>query len=325
MTELFNGGESDSFAPSDASCLEVTGTNTFDPNFARCALSFNGYGGSSASYWESAHWSPATDAYLHYECYHGSILNPYVSADTFVSLVNNAGTTVLRVRIDLSAGGTITLQYLNASSVWTSAGSVSLPATLGAFDLHWKFDASGELNFYASGTERITFSGDLSHLAGVAYVRLHNHFGLPAFSQIMVDTDPTIGHRNKYIPLVSAGATSSWTGTYTEIDEIVLNDADYINSATANQVSTFGITPPTLTGYTVQSITVSARANRDPTGPQNLELALRVSGTDYFSSTKSLTIGFAPVQNIWTQNPASAGAWSNSAAGAVQPGVKSIT
>lgn len=325
MAELFNGGEMDAFTPSDGSCTETTAAATFDSNFVRCALSFGGYGGTDTSYFESAHWTPATAGFLQFDAYHGLLGNAFLTATTMISLVNNSGTTVARLRVDNPNSGAMQLQYLNASAVWTTAGSVVISTGLAANTIEWDFSASGKLNYYVSGTERISFSGDLSHLAGVAYVRLHNHNGWPRYSQVMADTESTIGHRLTTVPVVSAGATSGWTGTYAEIDEIVYSDTDFINSATANQVSTFGVTGPTLTGYTVQSVTVSARAKRDASGPQNLQLALRVSGADYVSSSKALSIGYAPYQNIWTSNPASLGAWSNSAIAALQPGVKSIT
>jgi hypothetical protein len=124
-----------------------------------------------------------------------------------------------------------------------------------------------------------------------------------------------------------AGSTSAWTGAYTDIDEAVTSDADFISSGTANQVSTFAQTAiPTLTGYVVRAVCVSARAKRGSSGPQNIRMALRSAGTNYFSGSDiSLGLGYAPVQTIWATDPATSAAWVNTAISSLEPGVKSIT
>lgn len=319
MTELFNGGEMDAFSPSDGTASETITNTRYNSTFARCAISFGGYGGSSVSYIETAHWSAQTEAYFHFELESAQV----VTTDTIISLLNASDVAVVRLRVE--ATGTYRLQYLNGAATWADAGSFTATSSLTAFDIHWKFDVSGELDVYLAGTSRIAFTGDLSHLTGVAYARLHNHYGWPHYSQVMADTEPTVGARLYTLAPSSAGANAAWTGTYTEVDEVAYSDADFINSGTADQVETFGVTPPTLTGYVVQSVTVSARAKTDGSGPANLQLALRSSSTDYFSASKALGIGYGPFQNIWTTNPATTAAWVNSAVSALQPGVKSIT
>jgi hypothetical protein len=102
------------------------------------------------------------------------------------------------------------------------------------------------------------------------------------------------------------------------------SDLDFINSGTANQVSTFAINAPTLTGYVVQAVAVTARANRGSGGPQNLKLVLRSAGTDYLGSTKSLDVGYGAFVEIWETDPATSAAWVNTAISTLQPGVKSI-
>lgn len=326
MTELFNGGEMDAFSPSDNAVIEST-VSSFGPRwnstFARCSIRVGTGSNVDTSYAETAHWTAQAEGYLRFDQY---CFGATVFTGTMTTLVTAAGTEVFRIRAASNGHGhTLTLQYLNASAVWTTAGTVDVPeGTLVTYDLYWKVNASGALSLFVSGTERITWTGDTSHLSNISYARLWGLQCQTDYSQVMADTDPTIGHRLATCYPSGAGATSSWTGSYAEIDEAVYSDSDFINSASANQVTTVAATVATLSGYTVQSVTVSARANRDASGPQNLQLALRVSGTDYFSASKALSAGYAPAQNTWATNPATAGAWTNSIT-SLQPGVKSIT
>lgn len=328
MTELFNGGEMDSFTPSDGDVIESAATSggpRFNPSFARCGISCGAdtFLGSDITYAETAHWSAQTEAYIHFDLW---MPQPSPVVGTLFSMFN-AGGQAIRIRatkVD-SITHTLDLQYLDNLAAWQSAGTVTLPVSLQTFDIHWKFDASGEMDLYVAGTRRIEFTADLSHLAGIQYARLHRLYSFTVWSQIMADTEPTIGHRLYTIPPASNGANTAWTGTYTEVDEIAYSDADFINSGTANQVETFAGTTPTLTGYVIQSVTVGARGKTDGSGPSNLQLALRSSSTDYFSSSKALDVGYGPFQNIWETNPATSADWVNSAISGLQFGVKSIT
>lgn len=320
MTILFMGGEMGAFTPSDSTVVEKVEAGRYDPAFARCAI-YTGARGSVV-YAETAAWTAEDEAYLHFEVE----ANPAGSADTLVSLMAGSDAQI-RILATVSGDNVIHQpQYLSALAVWTNIGTaITIPNEKQVIDLYWKIDASGEVRYFVAGNERITGTADLSHLSDITSARLHSLFDPSRFSQVVADTDPTVGGRLFTVPVSGAGATSSWIGSYAELDEIVYSDADFINSGTANQVSTFAVSAPTLTGYSVRAVAVTARARRGAGGPQNLQLALRVSGTDYFSSSKALGIGYGAFVNIWEQNPATTADWVNTAISTLQPGAKSIT
>lgn len=328
MTELFNGGEMDSFLPTDANVIERSDSpSSFNSDFCRCALVVgNGAAGVSpdVTYAETTHWAAQTEGWFHFDLY---MTEPSGTVSKIFSLLDasDAVVRIVATKTDTTTQS-LDLQYLDNLAAWQSAGTVSVPTSRQTFDIHWNFAASGELALYLSGNKRIDFTGDLSHLSGVEFARLHRSYNFSTWwSQVMADTESTIGHRLFTIPPASTGANTAWTGTYTEVDEIAYSDADFINSGTANQVETFGISAPTLTGYVVQSVTVAARAKTDGSGPANIQLVLRSSSTDYVSSSKALDTGYGPFQNIWETNPATSAAWVNSAISGLQFGVKSIT
>ena len=191
--------------------------------------------------------------------------------------------------------------------------------------------ASGSLKLYIAGTELID-SGTID-LSGTTSLKNFRFYGMTSgpstnniyVSQVIVADEPTIGMRlGSYHPS-GAGATSSWTGDYSSIDETVYSDADFILSATANQVSTFAQTGPALTGYVVRAVGVSTRSKCGVGGPQNLRHALRSASTNYFSSADiALDVGYESQLTIWETDPATSAAWVNTATSTLQPGVKSI-
>lgn len=88
-----------------------------------------------------------------------------------------------------------------------------------------------------------------------------------------------------------AGATNTFTsGTYADIDELGVNDADLMASNTAAQRATFVYSDiPTLSsGYAVGDTFVYTRAKNDGTAPNNLKPTRRDSGgTDNVGSSFS--------------------------------------
>lgn len=328
MTELFSGGEMGAFTPSGSGVVETTTSGMFNANFARCALSLDGTLGTPNLYYaDGVEWAEeAADIYLHFE---HAINGNSAATNTVLALLNGAGTEVYRIRQVQVSSQTYTwqMQYLNVSAAWTNAGStLGLSSALGDFDL-FVDTTNGDMSLFAAGTELITVTGlSLSHNSGVANVRLYSADQPRCISQVIVDTEPTIGDRLYTLLISGAGADTAWTGTYTEIDEIVYSDADFINSSTNDQVEIFAISAPVLTGYTVRSISVTARAKRGASGPANLRFVLRSSGTNYDNGSDiALGVGYGAFWATWATNPATAAAWVNTAISALQPGVKART
>lgn len=328
MTELFNGGEMDSFLPTDNTVIESTAQPTgYDSNFCRCALGV-GVGAvlvdPDVTYAETIRWAAQTEGWFHFDLY----LQEASGTASQLLTLRTASAAIFRIVATKvsSSTHTLDLQYLDSGASWQSGGTVTVPTSRQTFDIYWDIQASGSLDLFVGGTKRIEFAGDLSHLSGVEFARLHRAFNVPTYwSQVFADTESTVGHKLFTISPASNGANTAWTGGYTEVDEIAYSDGDFINSGTANQVETFAGTTPTLTGYVVQSVTVAARGKTDGSGPSNLQLALRSSSTDYFSASKALDTGYEPYQNIWETNPATSAAWVNTAISGLQFGVKSIT
>lgn len=320
MTILFMGGEMSAFIPSNSEGIETTNAASFSSSFARCAV----IGARGTQYVKTPDLTVPDEFYFHMAGYRasgseateGPLASFYAGATEVFRI--KATTTTLRMAA-LQAG---VLTNIGTGVTW--AGSAG-PETI---DLYIDGnDASGTAKLYLAGTLQETVSAvDLGDVTGITHVRFYGYDTKQHHvSQVIIADEPTIGWRLLTRYPNAAGATSSWTGSYTDVDEIVYSDADFINSATNGQVSTFGQTGPAISGYTVRAVGVYARAKCGASGPVNLQLALRVSGTDYFSASKALDVGYSAYGNIWETNPATAAAWLSAAIDAVQPGVKAIT
>lgn len=334
MTIAFMGGEMSAFLPSDSTPIEKTSGGVYvfpyDAAFSRCGMQVVG-----VSYVDTPQFAALTEVWTHISLNHRSD-SPAATLSYYpVVWLNASDVESVRLKHVTGGGETISFEYWTGAA-WAAAGSaVTLPLTSAMQTLDIRIlcnTASGNVSLYVAGTERINASVDLSGTVSIRKMRVTGgtaggFSGETRFSQVIIANASTIGYRLGTCYPSAAGATSSWTGAYTDIDETLYDDADFINSASANQISTFAQTSiAALTGYTVRAVAVTARAKRGSSGPANIRMALRASGTDYFSASDiALGLGYTPVQTIWETNPATSAAWVNTAISTLQPGAKSIT
>jgi hypothetical protein len=320
MSILFAGGEMGAFVPADGDTYETTSAG-YDTSLARCAIRIYGFSGSYA---ESAHWSNATDFWFHADLTVDTAVSG--SEATYLSFYDSSNTEVYKLTMTFSSNALTVKQYRNNAGSFVQVGSsfTTSTDTRNTLDIHFTCAVSGEASVYLSGTQRLTGTADTSALNGVAYVRLKSNL-ISYWSQVICADESTVSKRLKTVPPTGAGATTDWTGTYTEIDETVYSDTDFINSATVNQVElvSHGTTIPS--GYVVDAFVVTARAKCGATGPQNLQLAVKSGATTYTSSSIALDAGYTANVAIWETDPATSAAFTSSAIASLQYGVKSIT
>jgi hypothetical protein len=321
MTILTGGGEISSGVPADASTTDTT-AGGYDSAFCRGSVYVYSLGNGVGSYFESEHITETSEVFFHADWYQDAWFNP----EDVVTFFDGAGLAVFRLRVSNSSM-LCQAQYLASDgTTWTNIGSsfTTLLDTRNTIDIHMNAANPGTVSVYMSGTERSTGTADLSHIGGVAYYRIRSSLN-SYWSQMLLSTESTIGHRLKTVPPTGAGATTDWTGTFNEIDEIPYNDADFVNSSTNGQVELFSHGTTIPSGYRVKAVIVAARAKRGSTGPSNLQLALQSGGTTYTSSSKALGLGYGAYTAVWENDPATAAPFTASAIETLQFGVKAIT
>lgn len=318
MTVYFMGGEVGSFTPADSQSYEGNSgaAPEYDASFCRTAMTSNG--GSTSS--TSVEFSLPDEFWFHADIADAFNLTSSFKYFTF----KTSSTDVLRLGYNSSG---MKVQAL-ISAVWTDVvplTTVSMTNARQTVDMHVTGNSgTGEIALYIAGVKRDEQTANLTAVTGIETVRIGpgSTYG---GSQFVIADEPTIGWRlMTYVP-TGAGATGDWTGDYSAIDEKPNNDAEFMNSGTANQVELCTTTPVgSITGYTPRAVGVYCRARCGAGGPQNLQLALRSSGTTYFSGDKALDVGYASMGHIWNTDPATSAAFLAAAIATLQPGVKSI-
>jgi hypothetical protein len=258
--------------------------------------------------------------------------------------LNAAGTKVVRL-VHRSATGIekINVEYSSDGTTWTAIGTeVDCDMTATAIGVTFDFriicnSTAGLIEVYSGGTRILTSATanptgiNLSGIPQISQFRpLGGHaggFGFQInFSEVIIATVPTIGWRllTRY-PAGNSATNTAWTGSYTDIDETVFNDSDTITSNTASQVETYTTSGPSLpSGYFVKAIGVYARGKNDGSGVANIDMAIRATGANYVSGTKTLDLGYTAVGNIWETDPSTSAVWDNAQVDAIEVGVKSI-
>jgi len=235
------------------------------------------------------------------------------------------------LRIFCAGSRTLKFQYWNGSA-WTDVdGTVTPDVGTGnkEFDWYVRLTSTGEISLYVDKVLKLQCLGDFSGYPTprkFSVSKPQANFTINA-QQYIVASIPTIGFKFKYNPPTGNGANTAWANDYTAVDETVLSRTDNITSDTANQVETFTAAARTFTGFLVKAVVVNFEALKGITGPQNVQAALRIASTDYYSSTISLTYGYQGKQAIWEEDPSTTAVWTPSDAGAatLEFGLKSIT
>lgn len=124
------------------------------------------------------------------------------------------------------------------------------------------------------------------------------------------------------------GVTNDWspsTGSdnYAVVDEIPASTTDYVETDTDEDVDLYTFENlPDSDDWTPLSVQVSAYAmTPGPPANEYLKLAVRVSGTNYYSDSHQLSTGYGHVSNIWDTNPAS-GEWTEFLVNNLEAGVQ---
>ena len=297
ITKYFIGGELEAFvAGSHASTAWTATAGRYDSDFSRGGVRLQTT--SDTSYINVPLTSPQLEFYvglIHF-LDSGSINGP--PTKTWFSFVNTSATQLFRV---IGIGGTfaqpiLQFQYYNGSA-WTAIGTgFVVPIDI----IHkWDFEFSiansgGFARCYVDGILLGELTGDTLYgsPSEIAEMRVHTPAtggtnSAATISEVQILDVSTLGRRLATLNITADGATTDWTGTYADIDDVgVYSDTEINDSATADQVSTFVTTDLSVVAqtYLVDSVVLAYRAQIGGTGPQNLKGVVRIGGVDYPSA-----------------------------------------
>jgi hypothetical protein len=241
-----------------------------------------------------------------------------VSGDVVVELSTTATPSmVAKIRV----GGVLT-QVAEYLGTWA-----------GQFDINIFVNASGTINVYSNGgaSPVLTYTGDLTD--GGAYGAIttvdFNKISSSSFNAhgpFLVSDDDSRLYAFQSFLAQTAGTNSDWSGAVTAVDEAGGSFNDFITSLTAGQVSTYNIPAHNAifdTGYTVEAILVGNQT-RSNLASGRVRTAMVTGATSYFGADTSISTGGDSVSTLYTTNPNTAVAWTNTDIDNLQIGVASV-
>lgn len=340
MAVLFAGHEANSFAEFNAGdVITYAGSATvirFDPDFSRAALYSAGSAAArnrgakivipaTAEGWVGFRYNVGVNASS------GVLLAAY-TADDVSTLFDLNGSTGLTLR-----GATSDTARTNISPA--SSGASGVPAFI---NVHWKAVTGGMLlELFKDGALISTATISNAYLNGksVGIIRIGGSaLGSPAnansnygysYSEIVVSDEDNRGWRIATLVPNAPGSLSQWDGSFADIDEADADDADYISSDVADEVSLFGMSNLSVAAQNmdVKALSFSARARKGTTGPLNIQAALRSGGTNFFTANLAgLNTGFGALQTTtWHNNPITSAPFTVSEIQGIELGFKSAT
>lgn len=322
------GGEADTFYPvSGQTYAHSTTAGRFVSNASRGALVVT-QGTSELNLDFNGN---VTEAWIHMYLYQEAVAG---NVDGWIQIDKLDGSEAFR--INLNSDGTWDVEAYRGST-WVNlftTGSSQLTNSAGAFDLYIRVNSStGEATLYKDGVSQGTFSGNTS-IDNASFGRLH-FFGQTGganelfVSQVIVSNESTIGWVLATLAPDGNGANTGWTGSFTDIDEFILDTNDYIEAIATNVIETSTVSNinAAYSTYNVKAVAVGVRASNDSGSViSDIQAALRVGSTNYFSPNLGLPKDGTDYSRyyIWETNPATSAAWAQAAVNSLEAGVRSV-
>ena len=328
MTVFFAGTEMDAFIPVGAQVLPTTAVERMDTTFSRSSVRTQTF-----SYME-ANFAGLAEGWMHVTINIEQF--PIALQDEPWVELRDSGTGQSVLQID-GDDGNFNLEYWNGSGfteITPTINSFLTQDTVQKLDFHWKIaDTDGVFELYIDEALAASFTGDTltGGFSQIDQVRLLNtahdensNLYNVYFSETIVADVETIGWGLKTLAPNGDGNSTTWTGTFDDVDDITFNDDTFVSSGTAEEVELFTI-EDLGPSFTVEAVVVAARSRTAVTGPQNLQMAIRTGGSNFFSSNVPVGTGFAGEQAVWDLNPNTGLPWTNAEIDALEIGVKSKT
>lgn len=252
------------------------------------------------------------------------------SAQSNLLLATNAGANVFRIRGGLGGNGIAQAQYWNGSA-WTSTGSTFSATANSLLTFTLKIELGSGFELYQGGTLVASgsgWSGGGSSITNIGYGYWYIASGQAHVSQVLIaDYDLREDH---YMQILANGNGhyTDGTGSYADIDEMVLDGSDAITLSASGDKKTF--TKPAITlpgGLIIAAANVGLRARVSGGVVTNGQAMVRSGTADANSANLGPTSGYEPRVALFETDPATPGGtgpWTQSTFNSMEFGLEAV-
>lgn len=133
-----------------------------------------------------------------------------------------------------------------------------------------------------------------------------------SYSQVAIGAEDTRGLSIATLVPSGLGNLDNWaTGTFSDINEVTLDDSTTNTSDAPGQIQQYKVTGPLSGSYGVVGVVVSVRAQKGFLGgPTQLDLGVRTGGSDYWGSDLTLPVSKQHLETFFMLNPDTGDAWT---------------
>lgn len=220
----------------------------------------------------------------------------------------------------------------NGDTNVVGASTALSPNTIFTFDLRLVVGANITLDLYQNGS--LISSATAANAGGKGVCRQivfdmfdysSNANGQFQLSEAIVtdEGESTIGWRLATFDPISAGFHTGWEGDFSSVSNP--NDGRFLYAGAADLRESWihsayaGPSSPA----SIRAVVAKLAGDRGGTGPQNVAPFLRIGGADYDAPSVPLDYRFRQL-GVWSQNPATASAWTTAELAALEAGVRSL-
>ncbi len=197
----------------------------------------------------------------------------------------------------------------------TEAGATFTWNVLRKVDMHIaNWGVSAVVHVYVDGILKITWSGDLTF--GGTVLNVDSLFGRSGNASALVCSEIVIADGDtRALSVVTnaparAGTLDQWTGAYTDVNEITLDDSTTANTNTASKDEDFGLTALPAGVWRVEAVKAVARTTTTVSATATkLALGINDAGIVAVGALQTLAAGWANSANLMAVNPATSAPW----------------
>jgi hypothetical protein len=293
-----------------------TTASTFRAGYARCSLMIVGATFGQRK-WPSG---PLTTGWFSYRVWVSSDFaqpNPQ-----FFGFCDASG--ILRIVLGMASNGSniCTLSKVDAAGNLTllfttiSGFSTTGPLIPDKVDFNFDYSTTGSITMWINGSEVGTYSGDITTdgMTQLAGVRLGSTSGftnrLSAYSECILADGNTLDLSVVTCAPTGPGTTDQWTGAYTNVNQLTVDDANFDTTMTSGDVQLYTMSPISTGNFDILTLVTNIRASQGAGELSHIALTQEIGGTQYVTTAQNFPDSYGPVQFIQETNPATGVEWT---------------